>query len=114
MKKCEVISYFTLKKFDELEDIKRADEKNINKKGELYAGDTFKCSNEMASYLMGNNDRGMIVVKVIEDMKEEKDVTEIEFDVRSKEVKELVDDKIQEVEEIIKPKSNKKKKHSKK
>jgi hypothetical protein len=50
----------------------------------------------MTSYLMGNNDRGMTVVKVIEDIKKEKKPVESEIKI----------DKVQE--------KSKKKKHSKK
>jgi hypothetical protein len=70
MKRCEVISYFTLKKFNELENIVRANENNNAKNGELFAGDTFDCDEKMADYLMGNNDRGMIVVKIVEELEQ--------------------------------------------
>ncbi len=70
MKRCEVISYFTLKKFDELKDIVRANENNKTKNGELFVRDTFTCDEKMADYLMGNNDRGMIVVKIVEELEQ--------------------------------------------
>ena len=63
MIKCEVIKEFTLKRFNELKDIKR---KNFDTKGKLYVGDTFKCDEDMVKYLTGNNDEGEVVVKVIE------------------------------------------------
>lgn len=63
MIKCEVIKEFTLERFDELYNIKR---KSIETKGKLYVGDIFECKKDMADYLMGNNDRGQVVVKVIE------------------------------------------------
>ena len=70
MIKCEVIEYFTLKKFNELENIVRANENNNTKDGELFVGDTFDCTKEMADYLKGNNDRGMVVVKVVGEVEE--------------------------------------------
>lgn len=73
MKKCEVISYFTLKKFDELKNIVRANENNNTKDGELFVGDTFDCNEEMAKYLTGENDREMVVVKITENVEGAKD-----------------------------------------
>lgn len=63
MIKCEVIKEFTLKRFNELKNIKR---KNFDTKGKLYIGDTFECDEDMVKYLIGNNDKGEVVVKVIE------------------------------------------------
>ena len=89
MKRCEVLSYFTLKKFNELENIVRANENNNTKDGELFVGDTFDCTKEMADYLTGNNDGNLVVVKVIEDIKEEK----IEVIIDEDKVKEIVVEK---------------------
>ena len=100
MKKCEVISYFTLKKFDELKNVKRANENNENKKGELFSSDTFECSDEMAKYLTGGNDRGMVVVKVVEDLVEKPEQEENEPTIS------------EETQEIV-PNEKKKKKHGK-
>ena len=63
MIKCEVIKEFTLKRFDELKNIKR---RRLDTKGKLYVGDTFECDKEMADYLMGDNKDKQVVVKVIE------------------------------------------------
>lgn len=63
MIKCEVVKEFTLEKFDELKNIQR---KGVDTKGKLYVGDTFECGKAMADYLMGKNDKGIEVVKVIE------------------------------------------------
>lgn len=100
MIKCEVINDdFTLKKFDELKNIKRKNESK-NQKGKLYVGDIFECSKEMADYLTGNNPLNKVVVKVIE--------------VEPKKEEPIVEAKIEYIEEPIKPKavikSNKKKK----
>ena len=61
--KVEVITQFTLARFDELTNIKRA---NVEKYGTLFVGDTFECSKEMAEYLSGKNEKGNIVVRIIE------------------------------------------------
>ena len=74
MKRCEVLSYFTLKKFNELENIVRANENNNTKDGELFVGDTFDCTKEMADYLTGNNDGNLVVVKVISSKKTNDDL----------------------------------------
>lgn len=63
MIKCKAISDFTLKDFDKLTNIKR---KAIETPGKIYTGDEFTCTEEMAKYLTGGNDKGKVVVKVIE------------------------------------------------
>ena len=63
MIRCEVVKEFTLERFDELEDIKR---ERYDEKGKLFIGDTFKCSKDLADYLMGKNEKGISVVKIIE------------------------------------------------
>lgn len=98
MIKCEVIKNFSLKEFDKLKNIQR---KNLDTKGKLYVGDTFDCDKKMADYLMGNNLKGDVVVKVIEVIPEE--------DVFEKYEEEIAKEEAQE-----KPKKPKKKKASKK
>lgn len=71
MKKCEVKEYFTLKKFDELKNLVRADENNNAKNGELYVGDTFDCTEEMCNYLNGDNKYNKSYIDVIGENKEE-------------------------------------------
>ena len=61
--KVEVITQFTLARFDEITNIKRV---NAKKDGMLFVGDTFECSKEMAEYLSGKNEKGNIVVRIIE------------------------------------------------
>jgi hypothetical protein len=39
----------------------------------LFVGDTFDCTEEMAKYLTGENDRGMVVVKITENVEDAKD-----------------------------------------
>lgn len=69
MIRVEAIQQFTLGKFDEIKNIQR---KSVEQYGMLYVGDTFECSQELAEYLTGKNDRGNVVVKVIEVIPEEK------------------------------------------
>lgn len=63
MIKVEVIKPFTLGKFDEIKNIQR---KSVEKYGMLYTEDTFECTQEMAEYLTGKNDKGKVVVKILE------------------------------------------------
>ena len=63
MFKCQAISDFSLEKFDELVDIER---KAIDINGKIYTGDRFKCNKQMVDYLTGKNDKGAVVVKIIE------------------------------------------------
>ena len=62
--KCEATSMFTLKRFNELKNIKR---KAGDKEGQLYKGDMFECSVDLAKYLDTNK-----VVKIIEVIPEKK------------------------------------------
>lgn len=63
MFKCQVISDFSLARYDELVDIER---KAIEQYGKLYVGDRFKCTKEMAEYLLGNNEKCAVVIKIVE------------------------------------------------
>jgi len=67
--KCEAIKPFTLGRFDEISNIVR---KSNELKGMLYTGDTFECSQDLAEYLTGKNERGNVVVKIIEVIPEKK------------------------------------------
>ena len=71
MIKVEVVKEFTLGKFDELKNIKRADV-NKDEKGWLYVNDTFECSEEMVKYLTGDNKNNVVVVRVLEVIPEPK------------------------------------------
>ena len=64
MIRVEAIQDFTLKDFDELRNIKRASARN--KHGELYLGDNFECDKKTVDYLMGKNEEGVCVVKIVE------------------------------------------------
>lgn len=102
MVKCEVVERFTLGRFDELKNIQR---KSIDTKGELYVGDTFECSDDLAQYLTGNNPAGKVVVKVIEVIPNEPIIV-----VDTKEESEI----IKPITNEVKPKKTTKKKTSKK
>ena len=62
MIKCEAIQEFTLGRFNELQNIQRP----IDTGNKLSIGDTFECSKELADYLLGNNPKNFVAVKVIE------------------------------------------------
>ena len=63
---------FSLEKFNELEELVRANPQNA-KDGELYVGDIFLCSKEMADYLLGKNkyQRAFIEENILEVIPEE-------------------------------------------
>lgn len=64
MIRCEcIIEKFYLQAFDELKNIKRV---RKDEKGVLFYGDTFECTEKMARYLTGENEKGKVVAKVIE------------------------------------------------
>ncbi len=98
MIKVEVIEKFTLKKFKELENIKRADKEHEKPQydGTLFANDEFECTEEMANYLTGKNPIKKVVVKVVEVIPEK------------------IEPEVNVDEEIVLEATNKKKKASKK
>lgn len=63
MIKLKATKDFSLERFDELKNIVRADK---DEKGRLYIGDIFECSKEIAEYLLGGNDKNIIVAEIIE------------------------------------------------
>lgn len=67
--KVQVIRPFTLGRFNEITNIIR---KNIEKDGMLFEGDIFECSQDLAEYLTGKNEKGDVVVKIIEVIPESK------------------------------------------
>lgn len=66
MKKLEALQNFTLKRFNELKNVVRGAK---HEEGKLYLGDTFECEDELADYLLGNNDKNLCVVKVLKETK---------------------------------------------
>ena len=75
MIKVEVIEPFTLGKFDELKNIAR---KSVDTPGQLNVGDIFECEEEMFNYLNGKNDKGKVVVKLIEVIPAKVEIPEVE------------------------------------
>lgn len=63
MMKLEAIINFTLERYDELKNIERI---SIETKGRLYPGDRFECNEDLGKYLLGENDRKLVVAKLIE------------------------------------------------
>lgn len=76
MFKVKSLQEFTYGSFNKIKNLERHN-KEKNKEGTLYAGDTFECTEEMAHYLTG--ECGYVLVKVIEfipeEVKEEKPKT---------------------------------------
>ena len=107
MIKVEVIENFTLEEYNKLKNVKKVISRKENEFG---VRDTFECDEKMADYLTGNNALNKVVVKVIE-IEPKKDIIETIIDVRSEEAKKILNDKIDKIEKMIKPK---KKKSSKK
>ena len=103
MIKVEAIKDFKLARYDELKNIVR--KSGVEEKGLLRARDTFECTKELCDYLMGDNAKKEVVVKVIEVIPEEKEVKASE---------ELVVEEKVEVLEKTPEEKPKKKKSSKK
>ena len=103
MIKVEVIGGFTLEDYKKLKNVKKVTNRKENEFG---VKDTFECDEKMVDYLTGNNALNKVVVKVIE-VEPEKDITETIIDIRSEEVKEILNDKIDKIEKMIKPKKKK-------
>lgn len=70
MIRCEVLDVFTLRRFDELKNIKR---KNVDVYGKLFKGDEFECSQEIADYLLKDNSYNKPFVRVLEIIPEKLD-----------------------------------------
>ena len=64
MIKLRTIKVFTLEKFNELQNVKRAT--GSDNYGVLYVGDTFECNEEMAKYLTGDNKLKLKVAEIVE------------------------------------------------
>ena len=70
MIKVQAIRQFTLSDYDKIKDTLQR--KTINRDGTIFEDDIFECDEEMAKYLMGNNESGVVVVKVLEYIPETK------------------------------------------
>ena len=113
MIKVEVIENFTLEDYNKLKNVKKVISRKENEFG---ARDTFECDEKMVDYLTGNNALNKVVVKIIEvEPKKEKWIVTNEED-GNVHVRPVVNDEIIDtpVEKVIKPKSSKNKKSSKK
>ena len=66
-----LIDDFTYGKFDEIENLTRANE-FYKQQGHLYKRDTFICEESEADYLSGNNPNKIVAVKVLEKIEEPK------------------------------------------
>lgn len=63
MIRVQVIETFTLARFNELKNIKRA---GVEEQGKLFVGDEFECGPDMVEYLTKTNKLGKAFVRVIE------------------------------------------------
>ena len=101
MIKVEALQEFTLARFNEIENIERT---RRSEEGKLFTGDKFECGKELCDYLLGANPLGKAVVKVIEVIPAKVEIKE----------EPKIEEKIETIIKEVKPKSNKKKKSSKK
>lgn len=105
MIKVEVVKEFTLERFGEIENLKR---KSIDPgKGRLLVGDIFECTRSLADYLMGGNEKKVVVVKVIEVTPKEEKKVNIKPDIKIEETN--IEEIIEKTKEIVKQKPKKKK-----
>ena len=72
MVKCKSLKEFSLRRFNEIQNLIRADE-NKNSNGWIYVNDTFECELELAEYLTGKNEKKIVAVKIIEVIPEKKE-----------------------------------------
>ena len=74
MTKLEATRDFTLGNYKRLSNIVRKNKNKEAKENEFFEGDIFECDDEMGLYLTGENDKKLIVAKIIETIpiKEEK------------------------------------------
>ena len=103
MIKVEAIKPFTLGRFNEITNIVR---KGADTPGLLNTGDTFECSKDLAEYLTGKNDRGMVVVKVIEVIPDE--VVEEKAEEKVEESVKIERPKVEDLKKAIKKTAKKK------
>ena len=97
MVKVEAIIDFLYSKFDKVKNLVRKDKEQD---GKIFKGDTFEVDKKEAEYLLGNNAKSLIAVKVLE-----------EIEILSNSISIIADSiKIDGIEEEIKPKKRNKKK----
>ena len=68
MIKVKALQEFTYRDFDKIKNLERHN-KDKNQHGRLFAGDTFECTKDMATYLTGGC--GYVLVKILEVIPEE-------------------------------------------
>lgn len=91
MVKVEAIIDFLYSKFDKVKNLVRKDKEQH---GKIFEGDVFEVDKKEADYLLGNNAKSLIAIKVLEIMEAMPDVLTI----------------VEEEKEEIKPKKKNKKK----
>ena len=63
MIKVQAIKDFSLTRYDEIENLKP---RTIKKECKLYNNDILECNIDLARYLLGENDKKLVVVRVLE------------------------------------------------
>lgn len=113
MVKLEATRDFTLLRFKEVRIIKR---KNKEQEGWLYTGDVFECDDELADYLLGNNEQNLSVAQILEVISTASEEEKIEADkiVSVSLTNDVKDEEVKNGVEIVKPKRTNKTKKSKK
>ena len=72
MVKVQAIIDFTYKNYDKIQNLESINEKE---KGKIFTGDIFEVEEKEAEYLAGNNQKKIVAVEVIPEIKEEKKIT---------------------------------------
>lgn len=98
-----LIDDFTYGKFDEIKD-SLVRKSQANQDMHLYKGDTFICEEGEALYLSGENEKGIVAVKVLEQPK--KEIAKEEVNKAIENIGKVIDKKIEVVE--VKPKKKNK------
>lgn len=84
MIKVRTISPFTLKDYNKLSNV----EKLFNREPNAFdIGDTFECDEEMAQYLTGKNEQGLVVVEIVEVIPNVKEKEEVKEQKQEKQIK---------------------------
>jgi hypothetical protein len=87
MIKLEALENFSLERFKEVKNIKRAGKDTF---GMIIKGDVFECEKDLADYLLGANPLGRPVVKVIE-VEPKKTIEEFKEEVFKKDALEFIE-----------------------
>lgn len=108
MIRAKVIKEFTLKDYDSLINVIRV---NRNERGRLFVGDEFRCNEDMAKYLSGDNPIKEKVIEILEVIPEKKEeIKEVIKDLEGFDSVNVIPESEKEPKENKKKKKNSKKK----